>query len=198
MSKLLSLLPSPVAIEESRAFTDSRFPETPETLAFRIIPGPVHDMALRDKEGELRKRFVINGEVISLPGQPAQPISESLCEIFALLLCCQCPPRAEVSVSGGMAQDLTGLDYKPYSLSSWVALANGSEEVFWAAVAMVRLLQARASGLKTWRSYVALAYQKDIPDGVSGDDFVSPCPEGLTEVGLKLAPNTEDDDLGNE
>ncbi len=93
-------------------------------------------------------------------------------------------------------QDLTGMDYKPYSLSSWVALANRSEEVFWAAVAMVRLLQARASGLKTWRSYVALAYQKDIPDDVSGDDFVSPCLEGLTEIGLKLPP--EPSNSGNE
>jgi len=194
MSKLLSLLPPPTVFEEARGFIDSRFPNEPETLSFRIVPGPLHDMALGDRQKALTERFVQKGELISLSGQPPQPLSQSLCEVLGLLMTCQCPPKVEAIVAGGVTEDLTGLGYKAYTLEQWATLASASPEVFWAAVALVRLLEARAAGLKTWRSYVALAYQKDIPEGTSGDDLVSPTLDGLTEAGLKFQENPQ----GNE
>ncbi|MBB6053286.1 hypothetical protein [Armatimonas rosea] len=194
MSKLLSLLPQAQVFEETRAFIDSRYPDSPETLAFRIVPGPLHDIAVQDKKNELQQRFVTAGEVISLPGQPPQTISSSMCKTLALLLVCQCPPKADQTVSGGVTEDLTGLGWKPYTLDTWVEIANGSPQVFWASVALVRLLEARAAGLKTRRSYVSLAYQQEMPEGANEDDLVSPTLDGLMEEGIK----TQEALQGNE
>lgn len=184
-----ALLPPPVFSEESRTFTHpsgARF-----DLAFRVIPGPVHDTRVEEMQEKLTARFVQGGEPISFPGFPPVFLSEQLCEYFALLLATQVPPQAGATTEGGITQDLTGLGYKPYNISQWTELATRAPEVLWAIVAFVRVLEGRAIGTRVPRYQVATAYQKATPEGLDPDAFVEPSEAGLSQ------PDGEGADTGN-
>jgi hypothetical protein len=174
-----ALLPPPVFAEEARTFTHIGGAEFP--LAFRVIPGPVHDTRVDEMQEKLAARFVQRGEPISFPGFPPVFLSGQLCEYFALLLVTQVPPKVEPTTEGGITQDLTGLGYKPYNVSQWAEMATRAPEVLWAILAFVRVLESRAVNAQVPRYQVATAYQKAIPDGLDPDAFVDPSEAGISQ-----------------
>lgn len=179
MSSPFDLLPPAICAEEARDFTHPGGAVFP--LAFRVIPGPVHDTRLTDIEERLVDRFVTRGERISLIAQPPQALDQTMCQYLALLMACQVAPKAKATNEGGVTFDLTGLDWKPYNIDQWVELANRGPEIFYAAVAFCRVIEARAEGLKAPRFQIAVAYQVDHADGLNPNTMVSPGLEGLNE-----------------
>lgn len=165
---LLSLLPPPPQAEETRLFTIPGSATTIE-IAFRIVPGIAHELRVEELESRLFAKHGEGGLPISLPQQPPCYLTEQMCNYFALLMACQCAPSAPLVSQNGAMVDVVGLEWKPWDAAQWFTLASRAESVFGAAIAFIRVLEARAEGRKVTRVQIAAAYQLPPPKTGTGD-----------------------------